>query len=131
MDDEDFRNRDDAARPPHIFSPDASERNWAMACHLSAVGGYLLPYVLAQFVIPLVIWLMKRDSGAFIDAQGKETVNFQLSLLLYAVVLTLSVIGLLLLLPLVIFGFVCPIVGAVKASEGREFRYPLCIHFIK
>lgn len=131
MEDEDFRNRDDGVRPTYRFSPDASERNWAMACHLSALCGYLLPYVLAQFVIPLVIWLMKRDSGAFIDTQGKEVVNFQLSLLLYAIVLVLTMVGFPLFLPLVIFGFVCPIIGAVKASNGREFRYPLCIHFIK
>lgn len=133
MVDEDFKDADGVFKESTPQAPAKSERNWAMGCHLAALCGYLLPVTLAQFIAPLVIWLIKRDEGAFIDEQGKEVLNFQLSLLLYFVAcifLTLVVVGAFLIPLLIIFGFVCPIVGAVKASEGKPFRYPMCIRFI-
>lgn len=133
MVDEDFKNVDGVFEEPGTSVPEKSERNWAMACHLAALCGYLLPVTFAQFIAPLVIWLIKRDEGAFIDDQGKEVLNFQLSLLLYFVIcvfLTVVVIGAFLIPLLLIFGFICPIIGAVKASEGKYFRYPMCIRFI-
>ncbi|MDF7805956.1 DUF4870 domain-containing protein [Pontiellaceae bacterium B12219] len=111
-----------------------NERQWGMACHLSALIGYLLPVPSANFIGPLVIWLMKREEGAFVDEQGRESLNFQLSILIYVIgcgILMLIGIGMLLIFPLVVFGFVCPIIGAIKASNGIAYRYPLCIRFIK
>jgi uncharacterized Tic20 family protein len=82
----------------------------------------------------LIIWLLKREDGAFIDDQGKESVNFQISLFIYALacgMLAFIGVGLLLLLPLALFGMVCVITAAIKASEGTKFRYPACIRLIK
>lgn len=115
------------------LNPGKEERNWAMGCHLAAFGGYWLSFSFAQLIAPFVVWLIKRNDGDFIDDQGKEAVNFQLSLLLYTLIcfiLFFLVIGMFLILPLMIFGFVCPIVAAVKASDGQKFRYPMCIRFI-
>ena len=113
--------------------PSKSERQWAMGCHLVALSGYLIP--IASIIAPLILWLMKREDGVFVDEQGGESLNFQITILIYAVmsVMLIPVLGLCVLLvgAVVVFDFVCIRVAAVKASEGTAFRYPACIRFIK
>jgi uncharacterized Tic20 family protein len=134
MKDDDMKNADGIFEESTPSPLDKNERQWGMACHLSALVGYLLPVPSANLLGPLIIWLIKREEGAFVDEQGKESLNFQISIFIYAIgcgILMLIGIGMLLFLPLAIFGFVCPIIAAVKASEGVAYRYPLCIRFIK
>jgi len=114
--------------------PSRTERQWAMGCHLIALCGIVVPVPAANLLGPLILWLVKREDGAFIDDQGKESLNFQISLFLYALVcllLTVIGIGFLLLLPLLLFGLVCVILASIKSSEGVAFRYPACIRLIK
>ncbi|NNJ70149.1 MAG: DUF4870 domain-containing protein [Kiritimatiellales bacterium] len=111
-----------------------SERQWGMGCHLVGLCGIVVPIPAAGLIATLVTWLIKREDGLFIDQQGKEALNFQISLFIYAAIcifLTVIGIGLLLLFPLAIFAFVCIIIAAIKASEGIAYRYPICIRFIK
>lgn len=134
MENDDIKDAEGIVEEPAPFGPEKGERQWAMACHLAALAGYLMPYLAANFLAPLILWLFKREEGPFVDEQGKESLNFQLSLLVYAFVCGLLFfvgIGVLLVVPLLVFGFVCPIIGAVKASDGISYRYPLCIRFIK
>jgi uncharacterized Tic20 family protein len=134
MENSDIKDAEGIFEESTPLKPGKSERQWAMACHLAALAGYLMPYLAASFLAPLIIWLIKREEGTFVDEQGKEALNFQLSLLVYAFVCALLffvAVGIFLVFPLIVFGFVCPIVGAVKASEGISFRYPICIRFIK
>ncbi|MFP4474092.1 MAG: DUF4870 domain-containing protein [Desulfatibacillaceae bacterium] len=113
------------------------ERLWASFCHLSALLGYfLLPFWIpaGNIVGPLVIWLVKREDSAFIDAQGKEAVNFQISMTLYALValfLKLVLIGFLLFPLVFLVDLVLLITAAVKASDGAAYRYPATIRFIQ
>lgn len=111
-------------------------RNMAMLAHLSA----LVALVVGISVMgPLIVWLVKKDESAFIDAHGKEAVNFNLSVLIYGVagvvfsVATLG-IGLLVVLPvavvLFVAWFVLVIVAGIKASNGEHYRYPLTIRLI-
>ena len=114
--------------------PSKAERQWAMGCHLIALCGLLIPNLILGLVGTLILWLVKREDGAFIDEQGKEALNFQISLFIYAfacLLLTVIGIGFLLLLPLALFGLVCVIIAAIKSSEGIAFRYPACIRFVK
>jgi len=114
--------------------PSSSECQWAMGCHLIALSGIVLPIPAVNFIGPLVLWLVKRVDSVYIDEQGKESLNFQISLFIYELIciaLFLVGIGILLFIPLLVFGFVCVIVAAVKASEGSAYRYPACIRFIK
>ncbi len=115
-------------------------RMWAMFCHLGGLGG-LLPIVPAVgcIIAPLIIWQVKKDEDPFIDEQGKEAVNFQISMLLYAfagsVVCAITCIGAV-LIPLIvavvaIFDLVFLLIAAVKANDGYHYRYPLIIRFIK
>ncbi len=112
---------------------DRDTRMWGMLCHLSALCGYIgIPF--GNIVGPLVIWLIKRDESPFIDAHGKEALNFQISMTIYAIIagiLVLAVIGILLLPALIIAGLVFTIIAAVRANDGKSYRYPLTIRFLK
>lgn len=119
---------------------DREAHNWAVAAHLS----WLVTVVgIPPPIGPLVVWLIKKDEHAFVDDQGKEALNFQLSILVYAVVgaigavifgiVTLG-IGFLAVIPVVILflllAFILPVIAAIKASEGERYRYPLTLRLI-
>ena len=90
--------------------------------------------MLGNIIGPLLLWLLKRQESQFVDDHGKEAVNFQISITIYAVVgcfLTFPLIGILMLPAVAILDAVFIITGAVKASDGERFRYPICIRFIK
>jgi uncharacterized Tic20 family protein len=107
-------------------------RSWCVACHLSALAGFLIPGA-GHILGPLLIWLIKRGDSPEIDAHGKEALNFQISMLIYnlvAGVLCLVLIGFALLAILHILNVVFVIIAALKAGEGQMYRYPLTIRLI-
>jgi len=111
---------------------ESQERTWGMLCHLSALAGFIIPF--GNIIGPLVIWLIKKDESPFVDDQGKESLNFQISITIYcliAAVLILVIIGIFLLIGLGIFAIVMIIIAAVKANNGEKFRYPLTIRFVR
>jgi uncharacterized Tic20 family protein len=114
-------------------STQASEvRTWCVICHLSALAGFFIP-ALGHIFGPLIVWLIKRGDSPEIDAHGKEALNFQLSMLIYNVVagvLCLLLVGFVLLAILHILNVVFVIIAALKAGEGRIYRYPLTIRLI-
>ena len=110
----------------------SEEKNWVLACHLSAFAMFVFP--LGNILAPLIIWLIKKDEYPLVDDQGKEALNFQISVTLYMFVsgiLALIVIGIPLLIALGIFDIVMIIIAAIKVSEGEKYRYPLTIRFLK
>ena len=83
---------------------------------------------------PLVVWLIKKSEHPFVDDQGKEALNFQISMTIYGIVAGLLIfvlIGIPLLIGLIVANLVLIIIAAVKASNGESFRYPCTIRFIK
>ncbi len=117
-----------------LSRPPKAERQWAAGCHLIGLCGVVVPLPAAGLIGTLVLWLIKREDGAFIDSQGKEAVNFQISLLIYAVLclfLVKIVIGFFMLGILVLFAFASVVIASIRASEGIPFRYPACIRFIQ
>lgn len=107
-------------------------RNWAMAAHLSALLGYIVPF--GSVIGPLVVWLIKKDESPYVDAQGKEALNFQITMLIAAIisiVLMFILIGFLLIFLVAVFDLIMIIVAAIKASEGADFRYPISIRLIQ
>ena len=111
---------------------DKAERNWAVAAHLSSLSLYLgIPF--GDLLGPLIVWLIKKGESPFTEAHAKESLNFQISLLIYAAVsflLLFFLVGFLLLPALIVLHVVLSIVAAIKASEGKLYRYPLTIRFI-
>ncbi len=108
------------------------ESNWATFCHLAAFAIFILPPV-GHIIAPLILWLLKRHDSAFIDEHGKEAVNFQISISIYAVfcfVLIFLLIGLPVALVLFLFWAICIIYAAIQANDGMSFRYPLTIRLL-
>jgi len=109
------------------------ERLWGMFCHLASLVAFIgIPF--GNIIGPLVVWLVKKNEMPFVDAQGKESLNFQISMSLYllvASVLCLLVIGIPLLIALAITDLVLVIIASIKISNGETFQYPLTIRFLK
>jgi uncharacterized Tic20 family protein len=108
-------------------------RMWAMICHLAGLAGIILP-ASGNIVAPLIIWQIKKENNPFIDEQGKEAVNFQISMSIYffaSVFLCIFCVGAFLVVATIIVFFVFLLIAAVKANNGYHYRYPLTIRFIK
>ncbi|MFA9191823.1 DUF4870 domain-containing protein [Flavobacterium sp. FZUC8N2.13] len=147
-----------------------NEKTIAALTHLSALSQYFIPF--GNFIFPIIIWSSKKDKSEFIDTNGKHVINFQLSLLLYSIVLiliavptfitvvfsnmnwnelindhdffweginmadniglmTLGIVSVLLVILLKIVEFFLIIIGTINASNGKEYKYPVTINFIK
>ena len=104
---------------------------WNVLCHVSALLGLVFPF---GFIVgPLVAWLIKRSEFPSVDSNGKESLNFQLSCLIYMMIAGLLIfvlVGFILLPAVVIFDVVMIIVASIQVSEGKNFRYPLTIRLI-
>ena len=115
------------------------QRTMGMLCHLLSLIGLVVPF--GNIIGPLVMWLIKKDEMPFVDDQGKESLNFQITVSL--VVLTLIILGTVLMIVLIgfLFFLLIPVVGigaivlvviaSIKANEGVHYRYPFTLRLIK
>ena len=113
--------------------PTKDERTWAMLCHFSSFTGFIFPLG-GNIIAPLIIWLIKKEELPFVDDQGKEVLNFQISITIYFIIsgiLCIILIGIPIFIGLVIFGFIITIIAAINANNGTPYRYPINIRFIK
>ncbi|MGB2247432.1 MAG: DUF4870 domain-containing protein [Alcanivorax sediminis] len=113
-------------------APSKEERGQAMACHLLALIGFIIPF--GNLIGPLIMWVIKKDESSFVDDQGKEAVNFNITMLIAGFVcflLTFVIIGAILLPILGIFWLVITIIAGLKANDGVAYRYPFTLRLIK
>ena len=111
-------------------SPDA--RQWGMFAHLAALAGFIIPF--GNLIGPLIIWQVKKDEMPFVADQGKESLNFQITVTIAAIVCFVLMVVLIgaLLLPLVgLAALVFIVIAAVKANQGEAYRYPVTLRLIK
>jgi uncharacterized Tic20 family protein len=109
------------------------EQNWAMACHLSALAGFVIPF--GNIAGPLLIWLIKRTEIPLVDTHGKEALNFQITVSI-AIAVCIPLLFILIGIPLMIIiglgALILTIMAAVKVSNGDlEYRYPFAIRLLK
>lgn len=119
-------------RPEINRQPSSETQSWLIGVHLSALAAFIIPF--GNILGPLVIWLIKREQMPEVDIHGKAVLNFQISLAIYFIIAAFTIIILIgfVLAPLVaLFGLIMTIIGAVKASQGELFKYPLSIPFLK
>src|SRR5881394_2699361 len=119
-------------QPPPTPSTATDVRTWNVLCHASALLG-LFFHFLGHILGPLVVWLIKRSDSPEIDAHGKESLNFQLSMLIYdaiAAILCIFLIGIPILIALWVLNTVLVIIASIRASEGKFYRYPITIRFL-
>lgn len=111
---------------PETRQPSSEEKVLIILTHLSALLG-------VGIILPLIVYLIKKNEGGRVRAHAAEVLNFHLSLVIYslcAIPLLFVFVGFLVYVAIAIGGLVCAIIAAVKASEGELYRYPLCIRFI-
>jgi uncharacterized protein len=109
-----------------------SERTWAMLCHLTALSGFIIPF--GGIIGPFICWQSRRYDSPWINLNGKASLNFQLSMLLYivlAIPLCFIIIGIPIIIVLVILKIIFVIIASVRASAGEFIKYPLVIPFIQ
>ena len=115
-----------------VPTPSYEVRQGAMLCHLAAFLGFVFPF--GSVVGPLILWQMKKEKDAFIDDQGKEALNFQITVAIAwmaCIVLAFAVVGFFLMFALAIATIVLTIIGSIKANKGIAYRYPLTWRVIK
>ena len=112
---------------------DKQARIWGMLCHLTALLGMIgIPF--GNVLGPLIIWLVKKNAYPFVNEQGRESLNFQLSMTIYAIAAALLIfvkIGMPLLLLVAGINFILVIIASIRAFNGETYTYPLAIRLIK
>ncbi|RZT13375.1 hypothetical protein EV649_6566 [Kribbella sp. VKM Ac-2569] len=115
----------------------SEERTWAMVAH---IGVLIAAWLAMGFLCPLVIWLVFRDRSDFVRRHAVESLNFQISLLIYSALSAVLIfitfgLGVLIVVPLVVIGAIAALVviilATIAASGGNDYRYPLTIRFIR
>lgn len=104
----------------------SEEKGWSLAAHLGVL--------VAGFLAPLIIWLVFKDRGPFLEHHAKESLNFQITVMIAAFVSAITavlLIGFVLLLVLLPWMIIMPIIAAVKANNGEWYRYPLTLRLVK
>jgi len=122
-----------AAAPYSGAPPTQEERTWAMFAHFSAFAFFVFP-VGGNIIAPLIIWLTRRETSAFVELEAKEALNFNISVAIGWLVcwsLFFVLIGLPLAAVLSLYWVIMAVVAGVKASEGVGYRYPFTLRLVK
>ena len=109
------------------------ERMWGMLCHLAALAGFVVPF--GNILGPLVVWLIKKEEFDFVADQGKEALNFQITVAIAGLIcipfMPLFGLGILMSIVVVIAALVLTVKAAIKANEGVAYRYPYALKLVK
>jgi len=111
------------------------DKNWGMLAHLLTLLGYVVLF--GHWIPPLVIYLTKKSDSAFAAGEARESLNFQITVFL-ALVLPLPFLCLVITIPFIIVWWflvalaqlVLPVVAAVRAADGIQYRYPLTLRLL-
>lgn len=109
------------------------DRMYAAACHFAGLPIFITTG-LANIIAPLVIWMIKKDTMPFVDEHGKESLNFQLTLLIgyvISAVLVYFCIGIFLIGALLIVQIIFPLIAGIKAYDGQPYRYPMTLRMVQ
>jgi len=119
-----------------------NDKNYSAITHLSGFAGWFFPF--GNILAPLVLWVAKKNESPYINEHGKSAVNFQLSLVLYGILLVilfvpiailtlgLGVIAIVLgIIPAIILKIILIVSASIKANNGEHYQYPFTIEFIK
>lgn len=109
-----------------------TDRQWIILAHLGTLLGYVVAF--GTFIVPLVIYLSKKDENPEVTRHAKASLNFQISMAIYmipAIFFAFMLVGIPFLIFLVVTNLVCVVVAAIKADQGELYKYPLTITFIR
>lgn len=118
---------------PNNTIPLRKDNQLLLITHLSQLLTYVTGF--GGLLVPIIIWAVNKDKIEGLDQHGKEIINFQLSMILFALIcipLILALgLGILGLIILGIISFVFPIVNGINASNGNFSKYPFSIRFLQ
>ena len=125
------------------YDPDVTddERTYAMFMHLSLLAHMVLTII--AIAVPIIMWASKKDRSPFLDDHGREAINFQISLIIWSVLLPILAaligvltcgVGLILLIPAAILPYILGLIGMIQATvaanRGEFYRYPMTFRFL-
>lgn len=109
-----------------VIPPTSDEKTLGMLAHILTI--------VASFIAPLVIYILKKDESSFVTAHAKESLNFQLTVIIayfISFILMFILIGIPLMILIGLGSLVLVIIATIRVSEGKIYKYPFCIRFIK
>jgi len=104
-------------------APTSDEKTLALVSHV-------ITFV-SSFIAPLIIYVIKKNESEFVSQHAKESLNFQITMVIVCVLLFITIVGILLLWLVGIYAMILVIIATIRASEGKLYRYPFSIRFIK
>lgn len=120
--------------PSLATPPTSDEKLWGLFLHLGGALGSFTNYLGipgGNLLVPLTIWLIKKDESPFLNDQGKEVLNFQLCIFIISLLCIVTCILIPVAWALGVVALILGIVGGVKANEGVAYRYPFNFRLIK
>ena len=105
------------------YTPSGDEKTMALLSHILTL--------VAPLLAPLIIYLIKKDESKFVESHAKESLNFQITVIIICIALFITVIGILLLWVVGLLSLGLVIIATIRASEGKLYKYPFSIRFIK
>jgi uncharacterized Tic20 family protein len=100
--------------------------------HLSQFAGFIVPF--GGIILPIIMWTTNKEQSSLVDRHGKNVLNWMISSFIYviiSIILMIILIGIPVLIAVLICSFVFTVIGAVRASEGIVYEYPMSIKFFK
>lgn len=111
------------------------ERVFCMLIHLSQLLGVILPFIpFIGVIVPVAMWASEKDRSRAVDIHGRNVLNWVISYIIYfavSLLLMVILIGGVLLVAVIVVNIVFAIMGAIKASNGEYWKYPLALPFFK
>jgi uncharacterized Tic20 family protein len=106
-----------------VYVPTPDERTMAILAHILTI--------VAGFIAPLIIYLVKKDESKYVAEHAKESLNFQLTVLILCIILFISIIGLIVVWIVPVVALIFEIIATINASDNKMYRYPVSIRLIK
>lgn len=120
----------DQVQQPGAVNVPKAVLTWGTLCHFAGLLLLAVP-VLGNVIGPLLVWLLKKNDHPFIDEQGKESLNFQISMTLYGLLAAMTVIGLPIAALIFVADIALTIVASIRTSNAEFYRYPLTLRLVK
>jgi hypothetical protein len=106
-----------------VVAPSSDDKTMALLSHILTI--------VAGFIAPLIIYLIKKDQSEFVAYHAKESLNFQITVFIIAIALIITIIGIFLVWIIVLLSLVFVIIATIRANEGKLYKYPFSFRIIK
>ncbi|MBS1627915.1 MAG: DUF4870 domain-containing protein [Bacteroidetes bacterium] len=106
-----------------VYPVTQDEKNLGLLAHIVTL--------ISSFIAPLIIYILKKNESEFVAAHAKESLNFQITVVIVCVICFISIIGILFLWVVGFYSLILVIVATIRASEGKLYKYPFCIRLLK